>query len=70
MVGCIWYGDFVRLFVGFGWIDIVIRFGNGVGLVVGRGFVIRRVMMKLIGVGRSNTSASSLTHCISYFRLV
>lgn len=38
VIGCIWYGDVMRLVVGFGWIDIVVGFGNGVRLVVGRGF--------------------------------
>ena len=40
MVGCIWYGDGVRLVVGFGWVDIALGFGNDVGLVVGQGFIV------------------------------
>lgn len=37
VVGCIWYGDVVSLVVGFGWVDIFLGFGNGVGLFFGRG---------------------------------
>ena len=59
MVRCIWYGDVVRLVVEFGWVDIVLGFGNGVRLVVGRGFVVRCMMTKLVGVGQSNTSAQT-----------
>ena len=38
----------MRLVVGFGWVDIVL----------GQGFVVRRMMTKLVGVDQSNT----LTH--------
>ena len=61
MLECIWYGDVVRLVVGFGWADIVIGFGNVVGLVVGRGLVVERMMMKLVGVGISNTFGQTQT---------
>lgn len=61
IVECIWYGDIVRLVVRFGWVDIVVRFSNGVSLVFGRGFVVGRMMMKLVGVSRSNTSAQTQT---------
>lgn len=40
VVGCIWCGDIVRLVVGFWWVDIVVGFGNGVGLVVGGGLLL------------------------------
>ena len=59
MVKCIWYGDGVRLIVGFGGVDIVLGFGNGVGLVVGRGFVVERMIMKLVGMDKSNTLAQT-----------
>lgn len=59
VVGCIGYGDFVRLIVRFGWVDIVVGFGNGVRLVLGWGFVVGHVMTKLVGVDRSNTSAQT-----------
>lgn len=49
----------MRLIVRFGWVDIFLGFGNGVGLVVGRGFVVRRMMTKLVGVDRSNTLAQT-----------
>lgn len=50
MVGCIWYGEDVRLVVGFWSVDIVFGFDNGVRLVVGREFVVRHMMMKLVGM--------------------
>lgn len=54
-----WLGvsDMVTLIIGFGWVDIIVAFSNGAGLVVGRGFVVGRVMTNLVGVGQSNTLA-------------
>lgn len=46
VVGCIWYGDVVRLVVRFGWIDNIVGFDNVMGLVIGR------MMTKLSGVGQ------------------
>lgn len=51
----------MRLFVGFGWVDIVLGFGNGVEFVVRRGLFVERMMTKLIGVGRLNTSDQTQT---------
>ena len=39
----------MRLVVGFGWVDIVL----------GRGFVVGRMMTKLVGVDQSNTLAQT-----------
>ena len=59
VVVCIWYDNVVGLVVGFGWIDNVDGFGNVMGLVVGRGFVVGRIITKIIDVGRSNTSSQT-----------
>ena len=40
----------MRLVVGFGWIDIVVEFINGVRLVVGQWFVVGHVMTKPVGM--------------------
>jgi hypothetical protein len=49
----------VRLVVGFGWVEILLGFGKGVGLIVGRGFVVGRMMTKLVGVDQSNIVAQT-----------
>ena len=51
----------VMLWVGYWvwWVDNVVGFGNIVRLFVGRGLVVRRMMTKLVGVGRSNISGQT-----------
>ena len=49
------------LVVQFGWVDDVFGFSIAMGLVVGGGLIVGRMMTKFIGVGRSNTSGQTQT---------